>query len=171
MSKWVKKRKNREQNRKQFKTADKTSYTNLLYLMRWWRREKEWNKKMILTWLTASSALRRISSILSSVCRRKSLIIDTSWCEAWLPAATSFPRFWRIEIAFFVFSAIPLIHDNIVCIFRHSSSPLGILDPLIGPPPAALNRLAPRFAVSECRSSRLLLLLFYIENNTFIFSW
>lgn len=86
------------------------------------------NSKTQLTWLTASSAFRRNSEIFSSVCLLMSPMIETSWCDI-CPVVLSLPRCCRIDMAFLVFSTIPLMHDNIVWIFFHSSSPLEIPDP------------------------------------------
>lgn len=117
----------------------------------------------ILTWLTASSAFRRNSAIFSSVWRLISLITaDSWWCDADPPCSP--PRCCSIDIARLVFSTIPLMHDNIVWILRHSSSPLPLPDdvPFTWLPPPALTRL-PRDGVSvfidrrsRSRSSRLL---------------
>lgn len=111
---------------------------------------------MKITWLTASSAFLRNSAIFSSVWRLISLIIVVSW---WV-GMPSDPRCCNIEIARFVFSTIPLMHDSMVWILRHSSSPLVVPEPLpfawlVAPP---LTRF-PRDELSDLssRSSRLLL--------------
>lgn len=100
----------------------------------------------LLTWLTASSAFRLNSAIFSSVWRLISLIIVDSWCVWDVVDVLSAPRCCcRIDIARFVLSTMPLMHDNIVWIFRHSSSPLPLPDdavPLTWPLPVA----PPRFA-------------------------
>lgn len=111
---------------------------------------------MKITWLTASSAFLRNSAIFSSVWRLISLIIVVSW---WV-GMPSDPRCCNIEIARFVFSTIPLMHDSMVWMLRHSSSPLVVPEPLpfawlVAPP---LTRF-PRDELSDLssRSSRLLL--------------
>lgn len=116
--------------------------------------------KMDLTWLTASSAFLRNSAIFSSVCRRMSLIVDESWW--WCEVPPSVPRCCKIEIARFVFSTMPEMHDNIVWILRHSSSPLPLPDdavPLIWLPTPVPTRLLLREGASvliDRNSSRLL---------------